>query len=661
MALITQKTNLKSLRYGKDRPGGGSSNQPYVISSLPGDPSSFNTLPKELKFLDKVVGAGKNIIDFAGTDFFLRGGSGAISRAAKDVSRLSQMFADFKSPNGVLFAAKQNVLSLTGVKTQASGIMNEGIYLPTSTILQAAGNAFGVHLNKQGLNPFRDTSPYDRGLGRLFELTGPLGLPTYAQTVKSEQNPIDNRLVQLKNSKLKSPTLKEKYAKAGENLERDLFQATGRMDLFRAGRRAERKSARASQSDERSQNKNNIPQNDSNVILRYSGGPNSLLGVGQTTIRRYSNTADGLDFSKNPDFKGKYFVLNSSQIEEKGVSKEVTNIIDFRTDLIDQQTTSKGKKNILSISPDYSNPFNRIENRFNLGDPGIRNKNVTNYTAGLLRPEGTQFGALDGITYFPLYSSTAIQEIPNLNDFVTFSIGIYDNTTPSKKVYIHFRALLDSMDDNYTAEWNAFKYMGRGENFYRYNGFTRTINLGWTVAAQSKQELIPMYQKLNFLASSLTPDYSKSGYMRGNLATLTVGGYLYEQPGIITSINYSVPQESPWEIGISNQTFNPDDTSPIPADQDPTVKQLPHIIKVTGFQFIPIHNFVPRKQQNDFGTEEGQSDVKKFGEERYIALKKGSRDNYIVGEPLRDGIAIFDPTTNVGMGTSDDPNKIIPR
>ena len=31
--------------------------------------------------------------------------------------------------------------------------------------------------------------------------------------------------------------------------------------------------------------------------------------------------------------------------------------------------------------------------------------------------------------------------------------------------------------------------------------------------------------------------------MRGNLVRLTVGGYLYEQPGFITSLTYDVPQE----------------------------------------------------------------------------------------------------------------------
>jgi hypothetical protein len=183
------------------------------------------------------------------------------------------------------------------------------------------------------------------------------------------------------------------------------------------------------------------------------------------------------------------------------------------------------------------------------------------------------------------------------------------------------------MDDNYNAEWNDFRYMGRGEKFYRYNGFTRTVNLAWTVAAQSKEELIPMYQKLNFLASSLTPDYSANGYMRGNLAVLTVGGYLFEQPGIINSINYSVPTESPWEIGINDQKGSA-------FDSDHTVKELPHIIKVTGFSFTPIHEFVPGLQANKYrGTYTNKNGrpldniISEFGYERFIALSRDTTPN----------------------------------
>ena len=177
MSLVSLKTNLKSLRYGKDRVGGGNSNQPYIKSQIPDNSSS----------LDRS----------GGVDFLLRGGTLTPSRAAKDVSRLTQMFFDFKSPNGVLFTAKQNLLSRTGVQTQASGILNEGAYLPTSTILQAAGNAFGIHLNKQGLDPTKRTGP-DAGSRSLFDLLGirdPLGLPIYSEAVNNFQDIKNNRLV----------------------------------------------------------------------------------------------------------------------------------------------------------------------------------------------------------------------------------------------------------------------------------------------------------------------------------------------------------------------------------------------------------------------------------------------------------------------------------
>lgn len=632
--LVSLKTNLKSLRYEKDRVGGGNSNQPYIKSPIP---------------------ENKNQLDRSGgIDFLLRGGTLTPSRAAQDVSRLTKMFFDFKSPNGVLFTAKQNLLSRTGVKTQASGIINEGAYLPSSTILQAAGNAFGAHLNKQGLDPTKGTGP-NAGGNSLFDLLGlknPLGLPVYIENLNRIQAEKTNRLVQLKYSKIgadKAPLTNVNVTTVG--LINNLVQSAPQLfpSLLSSF--------------------NQISPN-SGEILKYGGGPGSDLGIGKTILKRYSNTNegetraktaqpekkslygktpfknitptqtskdgvftlrnsylytntnDGLDFDKagNSIFKGRYYVLDSKTIFNKTSSKDNTEISDFRKDIPSTQNFPGGKKNILSAAPDYKTK--NIEQRVNLGDPGKRNKNTTSYTTGLLRPDGTKFGALDKINAMPLYQSDKGNHSGHRNDLVKFSIGIIDNNRPNQKTYIHFRAFLDSMDDQYNAEWNNFRYMGRGENFYRYGGFTRNISLAWTVAAQSKEELIPMHQKLNFLASSLTPDYSANGYMRGNLAVLTVGGYLFEQPGIITSMNYTIPTESPWEIGISDT-----------AGFDHTVKEMPHMIKVTGFSFIPIHTFVPRLQKNTYeGTynEDGsglEKVISGFGQERYIALSKDTDPN----------------------------------
>jgi hypothetical protein len=145
--------------------------------------------------------------------------------------------------------------------------------------------------------------------------------------------------------------------------------------------------------------------------------------------------------------------------------------------------------------------------------------------------------------------------------------------------------------------------MGRAEKFYKYKGFDRKISMGFTVVAQSKDELNVMYDKLNFLASSLAPEYLDSltsGYMAGNIAYITLGDYLVDQPGIITSLTFDIPEDSPWEI--SRDTVFVSGSA-----VDGTVRQLPHIIKVTGFNFTPIHKFRPSKQTwaNDF-TKEGK-------------------------------------------------------
>lgn len=536
--LVNQTTNLKSLKFGKDRPGGGSSNQPYIKSSFPNDLSEVGTT--------------------GGPDFILRGGTLIPGRITKDVSRLTQMLFDFKSPNGLLFTAKQNILSRTSVVPNGGKYkLNSGAYLPTSTILQAAGNPIGLHLNKQGINPFKGIAGDESPLNFLNEFD-PLGQPTYLEITKNYFNE-NNRFI--------------------SNLEKFIT----------------------------SQNK---LSKDATNLMEYSGGPGSVLGIGKTIIK-LPNDRDRTYLKKN---SFSYRLTNNTSFDYSDIKNKLSpgyifnNLGDFRK--IPESIPSKQS----NTSIDYNNPDKRIESRVNLGNPGsifLKNRKYDYNPTNSSENAGSQ--SLDKITSYPLYKTKGVGGIPQskeLNDLVKFRIGVIDNINTERKTYIHFRAFIDEMSDNYTSEWSSNKFMGRGEEFFRYNGFTRQVSLAWTIVAQSKGELIPMYQKLNYLASSLTPDFSEEvGYMRGNLVTLTVGGYFYEQPGIITSLNYTVPQESPWEIGIDTK-----------GETDNTVKELPHIIKVTGFNFKPIHNFTPRLQKNTYNNE---GKLTKFGNERYIGLKNG--------------------------------------
>jgi hypothetical protein len=213
-----------------------------------------------------------------------------------------------------------------------------------------------------------------------------------------------------------------------------------------------------------------------------------------------------------------------------------------------------------------------------------------------------------------MYTSEGPNHGYAINDIVKFRIAAINNDNSKQAVYMHFRAFIDSFDDNFTATWNPVKYSGRGDTLYNYQGFERSVNMSFTVYAQSKAELIPMYRKLNYLASTLAPDYTGAGFMRGNLVRLTLGGYLYEQPGFITSLTYSIPEESSWEIGIDEN-----------GNSDNSVKELPHMIKVTGLTFTPIHTFLPQKPNSDV-VQRNKNGKYTSIPEKYIALAAGGSE-----------------------------------
>ena len=103
-----------------------------------------------------------------------------------------------------------------------------------------------------------------------------------------------------------------------------------------------------------------------------------------------------------------------------------------------------------------------------------------------------------------------------------------------------------------------------------------------------------MYQKLNYLPSTLAPDFSDAGFMRGNIHQLTIGGYVYEYPGVITSLTYTTPDDSTWEIAIpSKRTQDNQDPGTPEITEDINIKELAHRIEVQ-MTFRPISNFLPQ-------------------------------------------------------------------
>lgn len=173
-------------------------------------------------------------------------------------------------------------------------------------------------------------------------------------------------------------------------------------------------------------------------------------------------------------------------------------------------------------------------------------------------------------------------------DLIKFRIEFLNNEkllTDTKAIntdILTFRAYLDDFSDGMNAKWNSYRYMGRGEEFYVYDGFTRDIGVSFTIHAHNDKEMAPLYSKLNYLMSAMTPDYSSQLKMRGNIGYLTVGDYLFRQPGVFTDIKLSGMLDGSWETGLNN-----DGTSN-------GQYQVPRMIKV-GLSFKPIHTFLPRR------------------------------------------------------------------
>jgi len=594
-SLLTLTTNLKDLRFGNDRPGGGSSNQPYIETPIP---DQNQPIPGN---------------DLSATDFLLRGGINAARDTADDLIRLGKYFTDLRSPSGILFTAKQNTLSSIAVRTQASTVgPNEGAYTPLSTLAQAGINFIGGHVDKQGVNPLQGVRTYSDVKDNV--IGGPDGGT--------------NRLVVLYDNKIDI-----KPGIVNPQIREVLSKSSGVSFL-------------------------------NGEILSYSGGPNSSLGFGTTSIQIAKDNKGGfLQTGKNnikllnsgffatsnvqtaiavstisqgnpppnPTLGGFDVFTVEKQRKFSTVNDTPNDITDFREDIY--QIRGQNTSYVTGIAPSYKPKEGKTidgpeGSRINYVSPGQKG-NVINYTKGKI--VNGKVSVVDQINAQPIYQSSGVREDVAKNDLVKFRIAAINTEKPNLQQFIHFRAFIDSFSDSYSANWNPQKYMGRGESFYKYDSFNRDITLSFTVAAQSKPEIMEMYRKLNFLASNLAPDYTSAGYLAGPLVQLTMGGWCYELPGFIKSLTLDVPQESTWEIGIDTD-----------GKFDRSVKEMPHICRVTGFTFTPIHKFRPAKQElgfdgpskdengNDISPKDRIGNVNSYGPERYIALEGGSplQNNY---------------------------------
>lgn len=121
--------------------------------------------------------------------------------------------------------------------------------------------------------------------------------------------------------------------------------------------------------------------------------------------------------------------------------------------------------------------------------------------------------------------------------------------------YIPFRATLKGLNEQLTSNWSEVSYIGRADKLYNYTGFSRNISFNFSVVAMSIEELMPMWMRINYLASLTKPskytqykvDSQISNFITPPLITFTIGDMYKEQPLILTTVGIQIPDEALWE------------------------------------------------------------------------------------------------------------------
>jgi hypothetical protein len=158
----------------------------------------------------------------------------------------------------------------------------------------------------------------------------------------------------------------------------------------------------------------------------------------------------------------------------------------------------------------------------------------------------------------------------NTRDFIKFYFTgpkMSNGSDQQDDVFV-FRAAITNLYDSFNASWNPVQFIGRADKNYQYGGFERSVNLDFTVYATDRDEMKPIWRKLNYLASYTAPEYSiNSLALVAPYIRITIGDLFVHQPMVIQQLTYSLASgDSSWEINI---------------EQDPMMMQAPHRIDVS--------------------------------------------------------------------------------
>ena len=536
-------------------------------------------------------------------DGLIRGGAvGAVEAAAIDTVRITKWLA---SPRGLLWIVKQAGLGLTNPKVETLGgplTRQTRIHTGLPVLLSVAGTAFGLHFTRHGIPFANELASYGNVQiakqlaptlykNRLVALTDNL----FSSSIQTKSLITDKKEIKRKTIVFKGAPISELTGLAGPNSVYGIGATTIRRVVDTqsdAAARAEKYNvltqfafnqlyagsiSKASIKNISDKVNNTIDKIDSEdfpglkIQLKLKTGIKSDSDSNNPTTeqKKYTpghvtdnaNSDGGLAWPANTDSTA-YITLPYYAIPKR--TKGSSAINDFRKSIKDnKQDASDTEKSILGTGAQRDNYYgqNDLEGAYGFGELGKPGANRSN-TGRIIIPS-SDFGKNDRnvlasnnqfrgdrVTALDINTKDIVKldEIyPNgKGDLIQF---FFEDVVEGKRV-MTFRCTITGLSDSFSPSWDRIDIMGRPEGAYMYTSFDRSIQFSFNVMALSRSEMIPMWRKLNYLASYTMPEYDKqtSGRAGGAIMRITIGDMFKRTPGFIESLSYTVPDEMSWDI-----------------------------------------------------------------------------------------------------------------
>jgi len=207
-------------------------------------------------------------------------------------------------------------------------------------------------------------------------------------------------------------------------------------------------------------------------------------------------------------------------------------------------------------------PLEKLEKEFGNAEE-IKLKDLftkSEYPGGATWKTNSRLGKLDGIksnasslpsmmdVLHPLDDiESALKLDEPIDDASNYLPFMFQDLRDPIDQFLYFRAFLkDGFNETMTPDWQLDRFYGRVDQIPVYMGTTRNINLAFDIVAWGKDDLKPMYLKLQKLQSMVYPSYNSTGFLQnGPIIRMRVGDLISSNTnkgkglgGYITALNF---------------------------------------------------------------------------------------------------------------------------